>query len=101
MLYQHDGLFARYNANARQLLDAMPRRVACSVTPYDAIRILLVGAIKASVYETPVDSEEDLFAWIVATAGDIAEIVNVFEYVRHSLCKRYERYVEVHGDHFE
>ena len=47
--YQHDGAPAHYLANARQLLDDVPkerpqwpRRVAGSVIRHDAIRFLLV-----------------------------------------------------------
>ena len=65
------------------------------------IRFFLVGAMKALVYETPVDTEEDLGGRIVAAAGGIAEIPNVLESVRHSLYKRNEKCGEVHGDHFE
>ena len=65
------------------------------MTPLD---FFLWGAMNALVYERPVDSEEDLAARIVAVAaGHIAEIPNVLESVRHSLCKRYEKSVEVHG----
>ena len=41
--------------------------------------------MKALVYETPVDSEKYLVMRIVAAAGDIAEISNALESVRHSL----------------
>jgi hypothetical protein len=111
MWYQHDGAPAHFHANTRLLLDevfpnrwigrngpvAWPAR-SPDMTPLD---FFLWGAMKALVYETPVDSEQDLVARIAVAAGDIAEIPHVFESVRHSLYKRYEKCVEVHGDHFE
>jgi hypothetical protein len=111
MWYQHDGAPAHYHANARQLLDevfpnrwigrggpvAWPAR-SPDMTPLD---FFLWGAMKALVYETPVDSEEDLVARIAVASGDIAEIPNVFESVKHSLQKRFEKCVEVHGGLFE
>ena len=52
---------------------ARPARFA-DMTPLD---FFLWGAMKALVYETPVDSEEDLAARIVAAASVLAEIPNV------------------------
>ena len=46
--------------------------------------------MKALLYETPVDSEEEFVARVVAAAGDIAEIPNALEaleYVRQKVRK--------------
>lgn len=111
MWYQHDGAPAHYYAGARNVLDrqfpnrwigrngpvAWPAR-SPDMTPLD---FFFWGAMKDLVYATPVLSEFDLIGRIVAAAGDIAEIPNVFSSVRQSLHKRFQKCVEVNGGHFE
>ena len=58
------------------------------------------GAMKELVYQTPVESDEDLVARIVAASGVLGEMPEVFESVRQSLIKRCEKCIEV-GGHFE
>ena len=77
---------------------AWPARSPDDMTPLD---LFLWGAMKALMYEAPVDCELDLVAQIVAAAGDIAEIPNILESVRHSLYKRHRKCVAAHGDHFQ
>ncbi|KAJ8883959.1 hypothetical protein PR048_015815 [Dryococelus australis] len=42
--------------------------------------------LRCLVYETPVDTEEDLDAWVDATAGIITYVHSAFERVRQLLC---------------
>ena len=111
MWFQHDGAPAHFYRGARQVLDETftnrwigrggtvpwPPR-SPDLTPLD---FFLWGAMKELVYETPVDSEEDLVARIVDAAAQIAEKPNVFASVRESVHGRYEKCIEVHGGHFE
>ena len=79
MWYQHDGAPAYYHANARHLLDEVfPNRwvgrngpVAWPARSPDMTPLasFLWGVMKALVYETPVDSEEDLVTRIVAAVA--------------------------------
>ena len=57
--------------------------------------------MKTLVYESPVDSIDDLAARVSVAAGEIASSPNVFHSVRESLVKRYEKCIEVNGAHFE
>ena len=57
--------------------------------------------MKSLIYETPVESEEDLVARIAAAAGDIAEKPGVFGDVRNSLRRRCRTCIAVNGRHFE
>ena len=61
----------------------------------------LRGAMKNLVYETLVDSEIELVCRIVAAAGEIAEIPNVFQSVMQSFHERCVKCAEVNGGHFE
>ena len=111
MWYQHDGAPSHYYAGARNVLDrqfpnrwigrngpvAWPAR-SPDMTPLD---FFFWGAMKELVYATPVDSELDLVGRIVAAAGDITEIRNVFGSVRQSLQERFEKCVQANGGHFE
>ena len=57
--------------------------------------------MKSLVYETPVNSEEELVARIAVAAGDISATPGVFQRVRQSLQHRYEICIEQHGRNFE
>ena len=111
MWYQQDGAPPHFSRAVRDTLNIMfPRRWvgrrgpvnwparSPDLTPLD---FFLWGHMKSVVYETTVDSEEDLIARIVVAAGDIAEKREVFERVWESLEKRCRLCIEEDGKHFE
>ena len=58
--------------------------------------------MKSLVYETPVDTEQDLVARIIAAAGDIRDNANtIFPRVRQSVQTRCRLCIERNGGHFE
>lgn len=61
----------------------------------------LWGWMKALVYETPVDLEEDLIARILAAALVIQETPEIFANIRESMHKRCTTCIQANGAHFE
>ena len=59
------------------------------------------GHVKSLVYETPVQSEQDLIGRIVEASARIAETAGVFERVRQSLHRRFQACIAADGRHFE
>ena len=59
------------------------------------------GTMKDLVYGTPIDSEMDLDARIVATSGTVREMPGIFENVRQSMQRCCEACVRVNGRNFE
>ncbi|KAJ4428313.1 hypothetical protein ANN_24332 [Periplaneta americana] len=57
------------------------------LTPLD---FFLWGDVKCFVYETPIDSAEDLVARVVEAAHVIRNNVGLFERCRHSIVRRYQ-----------
>jgi hypothetical protein len=53
------------------------------------------------VYETPIDSVEDLVARLSVAAASVREIPGVFEKVRQSMRRRCEACINVGGRTFE
>ena len=57
--------------------------------------------MKRLVYETPVPTEEDLLARVIAAAGAIRDSPDVFARTRHSLLRRCQLCLDVNGGHFQ
>ena len=57
--------------------------------------------MKSMVYETGIDSEEDLVACIVSVAAEIREIPSTFGRVRQSMARRCTVCLDVNGRVFK
>ncbi|KAJ4436973.1 hypothetical protein ANN_17105 [Periplaneta americana] len=62
--------------------------VATSITEPNPLDLFLWGDMKCLVYETPIDTAEDLVARVVETARVIRDNVSLFERRRHSIVRR-------------
>ena len=61
----------------------------------------LWGYLKSLVYDTPLESEEELVARISAAAAEVRDMPGLFERVRQSLHRRCETCIQVGGRSFE
>ncbi|KAJ4433896.1 hypothetical protein ANN_16209 [Periplaneta americana] len=98
--FQHDGVPPHFDRRARNHLNATfpyrwigrggpvtwPPR-SPDLTPLD---FFLCGDMKRLVYETPIDTAEDLVARVVEAAHVIRDNVGLFERCRHSIVRRYQ-----------
>jgi hypothetical protein len=111
MWFQQDGAPAHFSIAVRELLDARyPNRWigrggtiswpprSPDMAPLD---FYFWGHVKSLVYETPVQSEQDLIGRIVEASARIAETAGVFERVRQSLHRRFQACIAADGRHFE
>ena len=57
--------------------------------------------MKSLIYDTPVETEMDLFWRMVAAAGCMAYDPGVFDRVQESILRRYQKCIDVQGMHFE
>lgn len=74
--------------------------LATQVTWFITHGFLFVGGpVKDHVYETPVNSEMELVAWIVAAAGIVRDMPGVFENVQRSMQRHCEFCVRVNFNH--
>lgn len=111
MWLQHDGAPAHFGRVVRNHLDLnYPDRWIGRGGPVpwpprspdlNPLDFFFWGTMKDLVYETPVDSEEDLVARIVAAADVIREKPRVFARIRQSLLDRCRACIEAEGGHFE
>lgn len=111
MWFQHDGAPAHFSIAARQVLQnnyrnrwigrggplPWPPR-SPDLTPLD---FFFWGHMKSIVYETPVESGEDLIARIAIAAGDISDDPRMVARVHSSLLNRCRLCIRVNGRHFE
>ena len=67
----------------------------------NSLDFFLWGHMKSLIYETPVNSREDLVARIVAAAGEVQDKPDMLERVLHSIYRRYNTCVQVGGRSFE
>ena len=109
--FQHDGAPAHFDRGARALLNDIfgdrwigrgeplpwPPR-SPDLTPLD---FFVWGEMKRLVYETPVESAEDLVARVSAAAGTIGDMPEVFARTRQSVLRRCHLCLEVNGGHFQ
>ena len=68
---------------------------------FSPIAYFLWGHMKSMVYETPVESEEDLVARIAVAAGNIAEEPRLLNCVQESIQRRCQACIDAEGRHFE
>ena len=61
----------------------------------------LRGFMKSMVYETGIDSEEDLVACIISAAAEIRETPGIFGRVRQSMARRCTVCLDVNGRVFQ
>lgn len=116
MIFQHDGAPAHFGRIVRNHLNQMfPHRwigrsaandVAVITWParspdLNPLDFCLWGWMKELVYKTPVESEEDLIARILAAALIIQETPDIFANIRESMRKRCDACVQVNGAQFE
>lgn len=111
MWYQHDGASAHFAHAVRMHLDATfgenwigrngpvawPAR-SPDLTPID---FFFWGHLKSVVYETPVETDEELIARIMAASDAISTLPGVFERVRQSLQRRCTACIQAGGRTFE
>ena len=57
------------------------------------------GYMKTLIYETPVETQQDLVTRIQVIAAVIRYIPGIFQTVRHDLISRYTKFIEVGGGH--
>ena len=111
MWFQHDAAPPHFTLGAREFLnETFDRRVigrGCPVpwparspdlTPLD---FYLWGHMKRLVYETPVQSEEDLVARIVVASDIIQNTPGIFDRIIFNMLRRYNTCLECHGQSFE
>lgn len=111
MWYQCDGAPAHFSVTVRQFLDEKypnhwigrggpvhwPAR-SPDLSPLD---FCLWGHLKSLVYSTPVESEEDLVARILAACQMVQDMPGIFENVRRSLVRRCQLCIDRRGGIFE
>lgn len=111
MWFQHDGAPAHFKVVVRNYLDASfagrwigrggPVRWPPRSPDLSSIDYFLWGHLKAIIYETPVDSIEDLVARLSIAAASVREMPGIFGTVRQSLLRRYQACITVGGRNFE
>lgn len=109
--FQHDGAPAHFSTHVRAHLQATfpggwigrggpiawPPR-SPDLSPVD---FFLWGFLKGLVYETPVETPEDLVGRIVEAAGCVRDTPGIFEKVRNSMQRRCQACLDASGKHFE
>ena len=78
-----------------------PDSMASTFAGFEPTRLFLWGHMKSLVYETPVDTVEDLVARVLTAAQEIQQTQGVMERVYQNLIRRYTVCNEVHGRHIE
>ena len=81
-----------------------PRRpdcVAYTLARFNATQFFLWGHMKYLVYQTPVDTVENLLARVLGAAQGIQQITGVMERVYQNMCRRYNVHNELGGRHIE
>ncbi|GBM71854.1 hypothetical protein AVEN_229352-1 [Araneus ventricosus] len=111
MWFQHDGAPTHFSLDVRSALDAkFPRRWIGRGGPthwlarspdLSCLDFFVWGYLKSLVYESPIDSDEDLVARISVAAGAVREIPGMFEKVRRSLGRRCNVCITACGCSFE
>ncbi len=111
MWFQHDGAPAHFSRGVREFLDATygehwigrggPKVWPPRSPDLTSLDFFLWGHLKSLVYETPVESQEDLVARIVAAAGSIRDDPDMLNNVSASFIRRYNACVRVAGRSFQ
>ena len=76
---------------------ALPPRLP-DLTPYN---FHFYVYMKTLVYETPVETQQDLVAQIQVAAGGFHDMTEIFPRVWHDIIRRYTKCIEVGGGHIE
>lgn len=111
MWFQQDGAPAHFRREVRELLNSTygdqwigregPIRWPPRSPDLTSLDFFLWGHLKNLVYETPVTSQEELVARIVAAAGKIQDDTDMLNRVTQSLARRYMACIAVGGRSFE
>lgn len=111
MWFQHDGAPAHYSNDARRHLNATyghkwigrrgPVHWPSRSPDLSSMDYFLWGFIKGLVYETPVNSEEELVARIVVAAGELRGAPDIFADVKSSMHRRCQACITAQGRNFE
>ncbi|GBN93269.1 hypothetical protein AVEN_112173-1 [Araneus ventricosus] len=111
MRFMHDGAPAHFSRTVLHFLNAtyparwIERGGAVAWPPRapnrNPLGFIFWGHMKSLVYETPVNSAEDLVARILATADKISTTPGIFERVRQSFLRLCELCNDTRGRHFE
>lgn len=111
MWFQHDGAPSHYEIGVRLHLDVVygqkwigrggPVHWPARSPDLTCLDYFLWGYIKALVYETTINSAEELVARIVAAAGEVKDTPNVFDKIRSSMRRRCEACITANGRNFE
>lgn len=88
----------RYNHNFQTHRFNVP---AHCIRPSSGSQIAIWDHLKLFIYQTPVDTLEDLTAWIVITSADIANILGMFEWIWQSSVHLYWLCNDLHSCNFE
>ncbi|GBO07364.1 hypothetical protein AVEN_107363-1 [Araneus ventricosus] len=96
MWFQHDGGSAHYSIDVRLHLNAtfgqqwigrgVPVLWPARSPDHHCLDYFLWGYVKSLVYETSVNSAEDLVSRIAAAAGEVRDMPGIFAIVRSSMC---------------
>lgn len=111
MWFQHDGAPAHYSNDVRLHLNATygqrwigrggPVNWPARSPDLTCLDFCVWGYMKSLVYETPVDSEEELVARIVVATGEVREKPDIFKKMRNSMRRRCEACITAGGRNFE
>ncbi|KAI5738722.1 hypothetical protein M8J77_010435 [Diaphorina citri] len=111
MIYQHDGASAHFARRNREVLDQFfpgnwigrggPIPWPARSPDKNPIDYCVWGFIKDLIYETPVESEENLIGRIVAAFGFLVETRNIFRNIRRSMRRRCNLCIEHEGRQYQ
>jgi hypothetical protein len=75
--------------------------LATAITRPHSLDFFLWGHIKSLVYETPVETQGELIARILAACLVVRQTPGIFERVRQNFLRRCTTCIEAGGRHFE
>lgn len=111
MWFMHDGAPPHFSIVARQFLDATygenwigragPQSWPPRSPDLNPLDFFLWGHLKALVYKTPVNTEEELTQRIRNSCDQIRHTPGIFQRVRQSMLRRANVCIEVEGGHFQ
>ncbi|GBO19365.1 hypothetical protein AVEN_111275-1 [Araneus ventricosus] len=108
MWFQHDEAPALYSIDVRLHLNATYGQQCIGrggpvIWPARSpdLTCFLWGCVESLVYQTPVNSAEDLVASIAAAAGEVRDTPGIFANVRSSMRRRCEACITARGRNFE
>ncbi|KAJ4443930.1 hypothetical protein ANN_05719 [Periplaneta americana] len=90
-----------YPAFARIGLRENPEKISTRSPDLTCLDFFLWGHMKQLVYETVVETEEDLVARITIAADAIANMPGIFERTRQSMIRRCTARIQANGREFE